>query len=149
MRDAWMPRHRNSHSPLYSISFFSHLNVAWRLSQHSTPHLNHLIRDTVIFAVSKGKIHVLEALRRSSLEEVVDGSIDDNTLARTVDCEATDLDAVLAGDVLDKRRLADDLDELLACIAVLVKIADIAGSHGAIEWDGDSVLCRVSIVTLL
>lgn len=61
-----------------------------------------LVRDAVILAVAEGQVHVLEALRGSALEEVVNGGVDDYALAGAVDGEATNLNAVLAGDVLDE-----------------------------------------------
>lgn len=57
-----------------------------------------------------------------------------------MDCKATDFDAVLARNVLDKGGLAGDFDEFLACVAVLVEVADVARGHGAVEGDGDCVL---------
>ena len=82
----------------------------------------------------------MQALCRSALEQVINRSIDDDALARAVDGETTDFDAVLARDVLDERGLADNLDELLAGVAVLVQVADVAGCHCAVEGDGDGVL---------
>jgi hypothetical protein len=49
----------------------------------------------------------------------------------------TNLDTVTTSDVLDQGCLADDLDELLAGVAVLVEVADIAGGHFFFEGDAD------------
>jgi hypothetical protein len=65
-----------------------------------------------------------------------------------VDSEATNLNAVLAGDVLDKRRLANNLDKLLACVTVLVEVTDVTRGHCAVERDRDGVLDGVSMVFL-
>ena len=63
-----------------------------------------------------------------------------------MDSEATNLNTVLAGDVLDERRLADNLDKLLAGVAVLVQVADVALGHSAVERDRDCVLENVRIM---
>lgn len=107
-------------------------------------HTDRLVRDTLILAIAQRQVHVLQTLRRGSLEQVIDRRVHDDTLARAVDCEAANLDAVFAGDVLYERGLADDADELLASIAVLEDVADVAGGHGAVERDGDGVLKGVS-----
>ena len=59
--------------------------------------------------------------------------------------ESTNLDAVFARDGLDGGRLAGDFDELLACVPVLVDVADVPRGHGAVEGDGDCVLGDVSM----
>jgi hypothetical protein len=100
----------------------------------------HLVRNAIVFTVAQGQVHVLQALSRSALEQVVDSCVDDNALARAVDGETTDFDAVLAGDVLDEWGLANDLNELLAGVAVLVQVADVARCHCAVERNGDGVL---------
>jgi hypothetical protein len=43
--------------------------------------------------------------------------------------ETTNLDAVLAGNILHERRLADNLDELFAGITILVEVTDISRRH--------------------
>jgi hypothetical protein len=80
----------------------------------------HLIRDAFVLGVAQSKVHVLQTLCRSTLEQVINCSIDNNALARAVNSESTDLNTVLARDVLDQRRLANDLDKLLSGVAVLV-----------------------------
>ncbi len=57
-----------------------------------------------------------------------------------MDAEAADLDAVPARDAFDERRLAGDLDELLAGVAVLVEGADVARGHLVGEGDVYRVL---------
>lgn len=81
-----------------------------------------------------------QALGGGTLEEVVDGSADNNTLTAGVDGEATDLDAVATGNVLDERGLADDLDELLAGVTVLVEVTDVTGGHLLLQGNADGVL---------
>jgi hypothetical protein len=104
----------------------------------SAPHL--LIRNALILSITQCQVHILQALRRRALEQVIDGGINNNALAGAVDGETANLDAVLARDVLDERGLADDFDEFLAGVAVLVEVADVAGCHCAVEGDGDGVL---------
>jgi len=81
-----------------------------------------------------------QALGGGTLEQVVDGGTDDDALAAGVDGKSTDLNAVAAGNVLDERGLADDLDELLAGVAVLVEVADVTGGHLLLQRDADRVL---------
>jgi len=57
-----------------------------------------------------------------------------------VDCEATNLNAVLACDVFDLRRLAYNLDEFLTSIAVLVELSDIARTYFCVQRDIDCML---------
>lgn len=125
----------------------------------------HLVkRDALVFAVAKGKVHVLcsehisfnpicdlsdcwtegltQALGGGTLEQVVNGSTHDDPLAAGVDSEATNLNAVAASDGLDGRRLANDLHELLTSITILVDVANVAGGHLLLQGDADSVLYR-------
>jgi hypothetical protein len=81
-----------------------------------------------------------QALSGGTLEEVVDGSADNNALAAGVDGESTDLNAVAASNILDERGLANDLNELLASVTVLVEVADITRSHLLLQRDADGVL---------
>ena len=79
-----------------------------------------LQRNALVLGVAQSQVHVLcemvserftgwlskkgrltKALSGSSLEEVVNGGTDNNTLTTRVDSEATNLDAVASGDVLD------------------------------------------------
>lgn len=105
----------------------------------------HLVRDTLVLPISESQVHVLQTLCGRALEQVVNGSIDDDAFARAVDSEAADLDTVLARDVLDQGRFTDNLDEFLAGVAVLVDVADVAGGHCAVEGDGDGVLFGISL----
>jgi len=90
--------------------------------------------------LTQRKVHILQTLRRRALQQVIYRHIDHNPLSAGVDAEASDLDSVLAGDVLDGRRLADDFDELLAGEAVGVDITDVTGFHFAVEGEVDGVL---------
>jgi hypothetical protein len=105
----------------------------------------HLVRDALVLAISERQVHVLQALRRRTFEEVVDCGVDDDALSRAMDCEATDFDTVLARNVADERGLADNLDKLLAGVTVLVDIADVSGGHGSVQRDGNGVLGSVSM----
>lgn len=86
-----------------------------------------------------------QALSGGTLEQVVDGGADNNTLAAGVDSESTDLDTVTAGNVLDERGLADNLDELLASVTILVEVTDVARSHLLLQGNADGVLRSVSL----
>ena len=105
-----------------------------------------LQRNALVFAVAKRQVHVLQTLCSSALEQIINSSIDNDALAGAVDSEPANLHAVLARDVAHERGLANDLDELLAGVAVLVDVADITGGHGAVEGDGDCVLVNVRLV---
>lgn len=91
-----------------------------------------------------GDRRLTQALSGGTLEQVVDGSADNDTLAAGVDGESTDLDTVAAGNVLDERGLADDLDELLASVTILVEVTDVARSHLLLQGNADGVLEIVS-----
>ena len=54
--------------------------------------------------------------------------------------KAADLDAVLTRDVLDQRALADDLDQLLAGVPVLVQLPHVARLHLLLERYRNRVL---------
>ncbi|GKT96419.1 LOW QUALITY PROTEIN: putative amino acid decarboxylase [Colletotrichum tofieldiae] len=82
----------------------------------------------------------METLSGRTLEKVVNGRADNDALAAAVNSEAADLDAVLVHDVLDQRRLADNLDELLAGVAVLVDLADVTRGDGLVQWNVDGGL---------
>jgi hypothetical protein len=123
---------------IYNPPLRRHPRSHIQLSPPSRPPL--LIRNPLILPIAQGQVHILQALRRSALEQVIDGGVNNNALAGAVDGETTNLDAVLARDVLDERGLADDFDELFAGVAVLVEVADVAGCHCAVEGDGDGVL---------
>lgn len=112
----------------------------------SKPELLRLVGDTLVLAIPEREVHVLKTLGCCTLEKVVDRGVDDDALARAVDGESADLHAVLARDVAHERGLANNLDELLAGVAVLVDVSDITGSHGAVERDGDCVLVNVRLV---
>lgn len=105
----------------------------------------HLVRDALVLSIAKSQVHVLQTLCCSTLEQVVNGSVDHDTLARAVNSEATNLNSMLARDVLDQRRLASNLDELLSGVSVLVQVADVARGHGLVERDGDGMLRTVSL----
>lgn len=47
---------------------------------------------------------------------------------------------MLAGDVLDRGSLANDLNELLTGVAVLVELTDITRSHALVKRDGDGLV---------
>ena len=99
-----------------------------------------LVWNAVVFTVTQRQVHVLQTLCSSALEQIINSSIDNDALAGAVDGETTNLNAVLARDVLDKWGLAHDLDKLLAGVAVLVDVADVTGRHCTVEGDGDGVL---------
>ena len=81
-----------------------------------------------------------QALGGGTLQQVVNGGADNHALAARVDGKSTDLDTVAAGNVLDKRGFAHDLDELLASVAILVEVADITGGHLLLQRNADGVL---------
>lgn len=62
-----------------------------------------------------------------------------------MDGESSDFNAVLAGDVLHRWRLSNDLDKFLACVSVLVELTDVARLHGLRERDVDGVLHEESV----
>jgi hypothetical protein len=85
-----------------------------------------------------------EALGCCTLEQVINGSTHHCALAAGVNGEATNLDTVAASDVLNDRRLTDDLDKLFTGVAVLVDVANIARGHFRLEGDADCLLVGVS-----
>lgn len=74
----------------------------------------------------KTNTKLTEALGGSSLEKVIDGGTDDNPIATRVDGKSTNLDAMAARDVLDRRWLTHDLNKLLTSITVLVEGANVS-----------------------
>lgn len=122
--------------------------------------------DTFKFGISKGKIHVFyfakgcvsiywstredsindrekaltKALGGGTLQQVINCSADDNSAATWVDCKSSNFNSMTAGDVLYQRWLSDYLDELLACISILVQVANVSGSHGLLKRDVDGML---------
>ena len=119
-----------------------------RILEFSTPSVKSgvvcLIRNAFILAISECQIHVLQTLRRRTLEQIVDSSVDDNSLSRAVYGKAADFNTVLARNRLHERRLAGDFDEFFSGVSVLVDVADVAGGHGAVEGDGDGVLYEIN-----
>lgn len=99
-----------------------------------------LVWDAVILAIAKRQVHILQTLCSSTLEQIVDCSVDNDTLPGAMHRKATDFNAVLARNILYKWRFACDFDEFLAGVAVLVDVPDVAGCHCAVEGDGDGVL---------
>lgn len=83
-----------------------------------------------------------EALGGSTLQQVVNGSADNDPLAAGVHGKAANLHTVTASNVLDQRSLAHDLDELLTGVTVLVEVADITRGHLLGERDADGVLLQ-------
>lgn len=81
-----------------------------------------------------------KTLRGSTLQEVVDGGTDNNTLAAGVDGEATNFHAMAAGNVLDQRSLANDLNQFLAGVAVLINVSNVTRGHLLGQGDADGVL---------
>lgn len=59
-----------------------------------------------------------------------------------MDGEATDLDTVAAGNILDDGGLARDLHELLTSIAILVDVADVTGGQLLLERNADGLLLK-------
>ena len=91
--------------------------------------------DAFILTVSQRKIHILQTLRRRTLKQVINRRINNNPLARAMHRKATNLDAVLARDVLHERRLAQ-LEQLLDGV-----VADRHGAGGYSQgvWRGVGV----------
>lgn len=85
-----------------------------------------------------------KTLGGSTLEQVVNGSTDNNPLAAGVNSKSTNLNAVAASNVLDERGLSNNLHKLLASIAVLIKVADITRGHLLLQRDANGVLDRKS-----
>lgn len=75
----------------------------------------------------------------STLEQVINGSTDNDTLAAGVDGKTTNLDTVTASNILNQGSFTGDLDELLAGIAFLVEVADIARGHLLLQGNADAV----------
>lgn len=61
-----------------------------------------------------------------------------DTLARAINSKAANLNTVLVLDRSHKRRLANDLDELLAGVSVLVDLSNITRGHGLVQRSIDS-----------
>jgi hypothetical protein len=61
-----------------------------------------LVRNTLILSIAQCQVHVLQTLCSSTLEQVVNSRVNDDALARAVHGETTNLDAVLARNVLDE-----------------------------------------------
>lgn len=101
-----------------------------------------LYRNPLILAKPECQVHILQTLRSRPLQQIINRSINNHPRAARMDTEASDLNAVFAGDVLQERRLARDFDELFAGVPVLVKGADVAGGHGPGEGGGDGMLGR-------
>jgi hypothetical protein len=57
-----------------------------------------------------------------------------------VNGESSDLDTMTASNILDKRRLTDNLHKLLTGVTLLVNVADVARSHLLVEGNADGVL---------
>lgn len=81
-----------------------------------------------------------QALSSGTLEKVVNSSANNDTLPGLVNLETTNLNTVLAADVLDKRGLANNLDELLASVSVLVDLTNVTRGHALLEGDRDGVV---------
>lgn len=94
--------------------------------------------DSLVFIISECEVHILEALCGGTLVEVVDGGAYDDTFAGAVDSKATNLNVVLVLDGLDDRSFADNLDELLAGVSVLVDLANITRCHLLVQGNVDS-----------
>lgn len=54
--------------------------------------------------------------------------------------KATNLNTVLAANILHARSLADDLHQSLACVSLLVQVADISARHGLLQGQADGVV---------
>ena len=54
--------------------------------------------------------------------------------------KSTDVDTMAAGDVLDGRSLADDLDEFFSGVTVGEDVTDVTGSHFLLQRNADGVL---------
>lgn len=76
-----------------------------------------------------------QALGGSALVEVVNRGANHDTLAGLVNSKTTNLDMVLVLDRLDKRRFANDLNELFASVSVLVDLKDVSRSHRFVQGD--------------
>lgn len=72
---------------------------------------------------------------RSALVEVVNRGANHDTLAGLVNSESANLDMVLVLDRLYKRRLANDLNELLTSVSVLVDLKNVSRSHRLVQGD--------------
>lgn len=81
-----------------------------------------------------------QTLCGGTLEQVVNGGTHNHPLAARVDTESTDFNTVTTSNVLDKRCLANNLDQLLASIALLEDVADVTRGHLLLQGDGDRVL---------
>lgn len=64
----------------------------------------------------------------------------DHTLASLINGEPSNLDAVPSLDCLHKRRLSDDLDQLLAVVPLLEQLPDVARGNLLVKRDIDSVV---------
>lgn len=86
-----------------------------------------------------------QALSSGTLEQVVNGGADNNTLAAGVHGETTNLNAVTASNVLDEGSLASDLHKLLTSVAVLVDVANVTGGHLLVQGNANGVLEILSV----
>lgn len=60
-----------------------------------------LQRDALVLCVPKRQVHVLQALCRSTLEQVIDGDVDHRPLPARVHSESSNLHSVLSSNILD------------------------------------------------
>lgn len=86
-----------------------------------------------------------KTLGGGTLEQVVNGSADNNPLAAGVDSESTNLNAVTASNVLDERGLANNFHKLLTSIAVLVEVADVTRGHLLLQRNANGVLDKIQL----
>ena len=102
-------------------------------------HVSNLANQKFERGFNKGVAHT-QTLCGGTLEQVINGSTHNNTLAAGVNGKAANLNTVASGNVLHQRGLANDLDELLTSVALLVDVADIARSQLLLEGNADGLL---------
>lgn len=112
-------------------------------SHESPPALFLTEWNSLVFRIPQRKVHVLQTLGRSALEQIVNRRADDDPLAAGMDREAAHFDTMSTRNGFDEGGFAGDLDELFTGIAVLVDVADVAGDHLLVQRDGYGVLGKV------
>lgn len=104
--------------------------------------LTQALRGGALVQVINGGAAIAQISRSSSRSaaSALDKYSHNDALASAVHGESTNLNAVLVLDRLDIRSLADNLDQLLSSVAVLVNLTNVPGGHLLGEGNVDGQL---------
>ena len=107
---------RYSSRPSARFIFCRHCVAALYSNQHAT----YDIADTRNISETKAVDRYIR------LQQIVDSNAHNNALAATMYRESTHLNNVFASNVFYVWRFADDFDQWLACIPVLIDVANVS-----------------------